>query len=108
MFETSIKHEGEFGSTNVVKMCVQVAFIIAGSTHAVYYKTLKHTLGIEAVGEHGYNLLYVSCCKIDAYVSTVPISAGQSRIWGPCPAVPNSSFTILIFCAEIIRWARPS
>ena len=30
-------------------MCVQVAFIIAGSTQAVYYKTLKNALGIEAV-----------------------------------------------------------
>ena len=54
VFETSMKHEGEFWSTNAVKMCVQVAFIIAGSTHAVYYKTLKHALGIEAVGEHAF------------------------------------------------------
>jgi hypothetical protein len=49
-----MKHKGECGSTNAVKMCVQVAFIIAGSTHAVYYKTLKHALGIEAVGEHAF------------------------------------------------------
>ena len=35
-------------------MCVQVAFIIASSTDAVYYKTLKHALGIEAVGEHAF------------------------------------------------------
>ena len=47
-----MKHEGELRSTNAVKMCVQVAFIIADSTHPVYYKTLKHALGIEAVGEH--------------------------------------------------------
>ena len=40
LFETSMKHEGQCGSTNAVGMCVQVAFIIAGSTHAVYYKTL--------------------------------------------------------------------
>ena len=42
----------QLGNTNTVSMCVQVAFIIAGiySTHAVYYKTLKHALGIEAVG----------------------------------------------------------
>ena len=26
----------------------------ACSTHAVYYKTLKHTLGIEAVGDHAF------------------------------------------------------
>ena len=30
-------------------MCVQVAFIIGGSTHAVYYRTLRHALGIQAV-----------------------------------------------------------
>ena len=29
-------------------MCVQVAFIIAGSTHATYYKTLQHALGINS------------------------------------------------------------
>ena len=34
------------------------------------------------------------------YVSTVPILAGQSRIWGLCPAVPNSRFTIPIFFAS--------
>ena len=33
---------------HTVSMYVQVAFIIAGSTHAVYYKTLKLALGIEA------------------------------------------------------------
>ena len=32
-----------------VSLCVQVAFIISGCTHATYYKTLKHALGIEAV-----------------------------------------------------------
>ena len=30
-------------------MCVQVAFILAGSTHATYYKTLCHALGMDAV-----------------------------------------------------------
>ena len=32
-----------------ISLCVQVAFIISGSMHATYYKTLKHALGIEAV-----------------------------------------------------------
>ena len=30
-------------------VCVPVAFIIAGSIHATYYKTLQHALGIKAV-----------------------------------------------------------
>ena len=34
---------------NTVSRSVQVAFIIAGSTPAVYYKTLRHALGINAV-----------------------------------------------------------
>ena len=34
---------------NVISTCVQVAFLCAGITHAVYYKTLKNALGIEAV-----------------------------------------------------------
>ena len=31
--------------------CVQVAFIVAGCTHAVYYKILKSALGIDAISE---------------------------------------------------------
>ena len=27
-----------------------MCFILAGSTHATYYKTLRHALGIDAVG----------------------------------------------------------
>ena len=34
---------------NTVSRSLQVAFIVAGCTHAVYYKTLKHALGIYAV-----------------------------------------------------------
>ena len=30
---------------------VHVAFILAGCTHATYYKTLQHALGIKAVNE---------------------------------------------------------
>ena len=35
---------------NNINVCVQVAFIVAGCTHALYYKTLKLVLGIQAVG----------------------------------------------------------
>ena len=35
VFETDVN---ELGNTHVVSMCVQVAFIVAGCTHAVYYK----------------------------------------------------------------------
>ena len=47
VFETSSKYE--LGDTTEVSMAMQVAFIIAGSTHTTYYKALKHTLGIDAV-----------------------------------------------------------
>ena len=47
VFETSSKYE--LGNTTEVSIAVQVAFIIAGSTHMTYYKTLKHALGIKAV-----------------------------------------------------------
>ena len=36
-------------SASEISLCVQVTFIISGCTHATYYKTLKHALGIEAV-----------------------------------------------------------
>ena len=49
MFETHSANLQQLGNTNALSMCVQVAFIIAGSTHARYYKTLKHALGIQAV-----------------------------------------------------------
>ena len=32
-----------------ISLCIQVAFIVAGCTHATYYKTLQHSLGIAAV-----------------------------------------------------------
>ena len=34
-----------------ISMSVQVAFILAGCTHATYYKTLRRALGIKAVNE---------------------------------------------------------
>ena len=49
VFDTCMMKK-QTGNTDTVSMSVQVAFIVAGSTHAVYYKTLKHALGIDAVG----------------------------------------------------------
>ena len=49
VFDTHMKNDQQGGGTNTVSTSVQVAFIVAGSTHAVYYKTLKHALGIDAV-----------------------------------------------------------
>ena len=45
MFQTHMSHENK----NVISTCVHVAFLCAGITHAVYYKTLKNALGIIAV-----------------------------------------------------------
>ena len=48
LLETSAKYE--LGDSNDVSIAAQVAFIIAGCTHATYYKILKQALGMEAVG----------------------------------------------------------
>ena len=67
VLDTCVKNEKLCGNTNAVGMCVQIAFIIAGSTHAVYYKTLKYALGINAVCKNVFmDTIHVSCCKIDA------------------------------------------
>ena len=47
LFETSSKYE--LTNTSEISVAVQVAFIVAGCTHATYWKTLKHALGIDAV-----------------------------------------------------------
>ena len=47
LFETSSKYE--LANTSEISVAVQVAFIVAGCTHATYFKTLKHALGIDAV-----------------------------------------------------------
>ena len=52
VFETSSKYKHTQVMTrgmNVISHCVQVAFIMAGSTHAVYAKTLRHALGMNTV-----------------------------------------------------------
>ena len=47
LFETSSNFQDHASSS--ISMCVQVAFIVAGCTHAVYHRTLKLALGIQAV-----------------------------------------------------------
>ena len=64
VFDTCMKNDQQGGGTNTVSTSVQVAFIVAGSTHAVYYKTLKHALGIDAVGMDVF-ILHVSYCKVN-------------------------------------------
>ena len=49
IFDTCMKNEQQGGTTNIISMSLQVAFIVAGCTHGVYYKILKHALGIDAV-----------------------------------------------------------
>ena len=49
VFEASVKYP--LGNMSNVSMSLQVAFIVAGCTHATYYKTQRHALGIKAVTE---------------------------------------------------------
>ena len=51
MFETSFLPK--FGGSEI-STCVQVAFILAGCTHATYCRTLQHALGIRAVSMHTF------------------------------------------------------
>ena len=44
-FESSVQYEG----TSEVSVAVQVAFMVAGCTHANYYRALKQALGMETV-----------------------------------------------------------
>ena len=48
-FEAHSKCETVLAGSNTISVSLQVAFIIAGCTHATYYKTLTHSLGIDAV-----------------------------------------------------------
>ena len=50
LFESCLRDN----DSNKVSMSVQVAFIIAGCTHATYYKALKQALGIEAVSANTF------------------------------------------------------
>ena len=51
---------------DIVSKCVQVAFIVAGSTHMGCYKTLKHALGIDVVHSWIRFVMYVSHSEVDA------------------------------------------
>ena len=59
VLETSSRYE--LGNGSEVSIAVQVAFIIAGCTHATYYKTLKHALGINAVNWYDFQST-MRCC----------------------------------------------
>ena len=59
VFETYSKYKPVRGM-NSISVCVQVAFIMAGSTHAVYAKTLKHALGMNTVS-NGAFLKTIEC-----------------------------------------------
>ena len=49
-FESSLKFKG----TTKIGTAVQVAFIVAGCTHATYCKVLRYALGIDAVGANAF------------------------------------------------------
>ena len=48
-FKAHSKCETVLAGSNTISVSLQVAFIIAGSTHATYCKTLGHSLGIDTV-----------------------------------------------------------
>ena len=48
-FEAHSKCETVLAGSNTISVSLQVAFIIAGCTHATYYKALNHSLGIDTV-----------------------------------------------------------
>ena len=64
VFKASVKYP--LGNMSNVSRSLQVAFILAGCTHATYYKTLRHALGIKAVNERVFNRTDVSSSKSDA------------------------------------------
>ena len=47
--ESFTKYEHGPAPNNDISVCVQVAFIVAGCTHAVYCKTLQNALGMNTV-----------------------------------------------------------
>ena len=48
-FKAHSKCETVLAGSNTISVSLQVAFILAGSTHATYCKTLGHSLGIDVV-----------------------------------------------------------
>ena len=53
-FDTCAHYKLSSGSTSAISVFVQVAFILAGSTHATYYKTLQHALGMKTVSKRAF------------------------------------------------------
>ena len=50
LFESSLKFKG----TTKIGAAVQVAFMVAGCTHATYCKVLRYALGIDAVDPNAF------------------------------------------------------
>ena len=49
--ESFTKYEHGPARNNDISVCVQVAFILAGCTHAVYCKTLQNALGMNTASK---------------------------------------------------------
>ena len=49
LFESFTRYENEPAYNNDISVSVQVAFILAGSTHTTYCKTLQNALGMKTV-----------------------------------------------------------
>ena len=61
LFETFTKYENEPAYNNDISVSVQVAFILAGSTHTTYCKTLQNALGMKTVNA---NVFYETIGKM--------------------------------------------
>ena len=62
LFESFTRYENEPAYNNDISVSVQVAFILAGSTHTTYCKALQNALGMKTECKR---VLWknVSCCK---------------------------------------------
>ena len=63
LFESFTGYENEPAYNNDISVSVQVAFILAGSTHTTYCKTLQKALGMKTVNANVFYVTIVSCCK---------------------------------------------
>ena len=59
--ETHSKCETVLAGSNTISVSLQVAFIIAGCTHATYCKILGHSLGIDAVNAPTFCVRSMPC-----------------------------------------------
>ena len=62
LFESFTRYENEPAYNNDISVSVQVAFILAGSTHTTYCKTLQNALGMKTVNA---NMFYETIVKDD-------------------------------------------